>query len=161
MDLVDKKFLYFIYIFLKILFHLEKMLIINGFSLVNNKVILIVILMIGNFHYSQNCKTITLDCKTSEIDDFGSTSSSTSDTRSSNSIFNCVDTSIDISTTNTDLNTSTNSNVTSSSDNLLAKRMNNEMISSSTSTQKTDDFKTSSFKETQTNTVENSKFTLF
>jgi hypothetical protein len=142
------------------------MLIINGFSLVINKVILIVFLMIGNFHYTQTCKTIKLDCKTSLIDEISSTSSSTLDTRSSNSIFNCVAVPIDISTTNfenIDSTTSTNSNVTSSTDNLLAERINNELISSPKSTQKTDDFETTSFKETftQTNSVENSKLTLF
>ena len=105
---------------MKILFCLEKMLFMNGFSLVIHKVILIVILMIGNFHYSQTCKTKKLDCKTSLIDEIIITSSSTLDTRSSNSIFNCVAVSIDISTTNfenIDSTTSTNSFVTNTLEN--------------------------------------------
>jgi hypothetical protein len=96
------------------------MLFMNGFSLVIHKVILIVILMIGNFHYSQTCKTKKLDCKTSLIDEIISTSSSTLDTRSSNSIFNCVDASKEISTTdfeNIDSTTSTNSFVTNTQEN--------------------------------------------
>jgi hypothetical protein len=122
------------------------MLLINGFSLVINKVILIVILMIGNFHCSQDCKTIMLDCKPNLIDEISGTSSSTS-----NSIYNCFE------TLNSDLNTSTYR----STDNFIAKKPNKEIISTLTSTQKTDDFKTSSFKVNQKNNVENSKFTLF